>query len=161
MKAKNINGQIKIFNKIPNIWNNILNFNNSTNDLFESEGFYDVIIPAYNENKELSDIYFDSLNKYFTYEVINKTVEQIDFENRIKDWKFLEYSMRIKAPDSLLMQLPGVEVWARYKGLQIVVEGSYVYLYCNVILPEHNTLINSYQELITIENIPTQWTITN
>ncbi len=69
-------------------------------------------------------------------------------------WHHPEFVLRIVAPDMLLIQAPGVETWARYNGLPVVAESGQVYLYCNTILPQHQVLLTTYQEIITIENRP-------
>jgi len=82
MKAININGKIKTFNKIPNVWKdeNGTHINITDGQAF---GFYDVIIPSYSGSyQELGDIYFDSENNVFTY-----PVNTITFEESIEELK--------------------------------------------------------------------------
>ena len=75
MKAKDYNGTIKVYNRVPKSYGNIIGgFNLLSDDDLEGYGFYDVVVPTYDSRiKELGDIYFDSANSQFTYPVNNKT----------------------------------------------------------------------------------------
>lgn len=75
MKAKDYNGTIKVYNRVPKSYGNIIGgFNLLSDDDLEGYGFYDVVVPTYDGRiKELGDIYFDSANSQFTYPVNNKT----------------------------------------------------------------------------------------
>ena len=74
-KAIEINGKIKVYNTLPKSWSNIIGgFHLLSDEQLESYGFYDVVIPDYNNTvEELSAIYFDSDNEIFTYDVSDKT----------------------------------------------------------------------------------------
>ncbi|MFA5636010.1 MAG: hypothetical protein WC977_08890 [Anaerovoracaceae bacterium] len=79
MKAIEINGQIKIYSKLPKTWNNILNFEKVSIELQQQEGFYDVVVPEFNtEFQYLGEIYFDANDEVFTYPVIDITQEELD-----------------------------------------------------------------------------------
>ena len=73
MKAIEINGEIKVYNKLPNSWKGVMgNFSKLSKEEIEEYGFYDLIIPEYNQTiQELGKIYFEN-NKY-CYRVIEKT----------------------------------------------------------------------------------------
>lgn len=75
MKAKDYNGTIKVYNRVPKSYGNIIaGFDLLSDSDLEGHGFYDVVIPTYDSRiKELGDIYFDSDNSQFTYPVSNKT----------------------------------------------------------------------------------------
>ena len=87
MKAIEINGEIKIYNSLPNSWKGVMgNFSKLSNEEIKSYGFYDVVTPDYdNMIQELSDIYFDSDNEVYTYDVSNKT--WIETLNELKENK--------------------------------------------------------------------------
>jgi hypothetical protein len=52
------------------------------------------------------------------------------------------------------MQYPAIETWFRINDLPIVrIEGT-LYCYCNLILPEHQALVNSLQGIVSIEDKP-------
>lgn len=73
MKAKDFNGQIKTWRKLPNVWedeNGVhLNFRKANHASF---GFYDVVTPTYDSiSQRLGAIEFDSENEVFTYPVID------------------------------------------------------------------------------------------
>lgn len=75
MKAKDYNGTIKVYNRVPKSYGNIIGgFDLLSDSDLEGHGFYDVVVPTYDGRiKELGDIYFDSDNSQFTYPVSNKT----------------------------------------------------------------------------------------
>lgn len=76
MRANNINGEIKLFNKLPSTWNGINHymggFASSPVEVLEEEGFYEVVDPQYDPAiEELGELYLED-NKYY-YTVIQKT----------------------------------------------------------------------------------------
>lgn len=75
MKAKDYNGTIKVYNRVPKSYGSIIGgFDLLSDSELEGYGFYDVVMPTYDGRiKELGDIYFDSANSRFTYPVSNKT----------------------------------------------------------------------------------------
>ena len=77
MKAKDFNGTIRTYRRLPNVWeddNGVhLNFRKANHASF---GFYDVVKPSYDSiSQRLGSIEFDSENEVFTYPVID-----IDFD---------------------------------------------------------------------------------
>ena len=77
MKAKDFNGHISTYRRLPNVWedeNGVhLNFRKADHKSF---GFYDVVKPTYDSiSQRLGAIEFDSENEVFTYPVID-----IDFD---------------------------------------------------------------------------------
>lgn len=83
MKALVKNGKIKVYNKLPKIWNTssgqIINFKSSSKETLEQLGFYNVVEPAFDiETQVKGDIYFDSENKVVTYSISN-----IDFNREV------------------------------------------------------------------------------
>lgn len=73
------------------------------------------------------------------------------------DWNYPTYSLRIKAPLQLIMDDIGIKIygWFSINNLPIVNKGDgYVYLYCNEILQEHTTIINSLSGVVIIETKP-------
>ena len=77
MKAKDFNGTIRTYRRLPNVWeddNGVhLNFRKANHASF---GFYDVVKPSYDSiSQRLGTIEFDSENEVFTYPVID-----IDFD---------------------------------------------------------------------------------
>ncbi|MEM4935246.1 MAG: hypothetical protein ABIL39_11640 [candidate division WOR-3 bacterium] len=76
-----LNNEIKLFGSIPKTWNNILNYHLADAQVHYDDGFRDVVQPTYNtETQRKGGIYFDEVNDYFTYEVIDKTIEEIQAE---------------------------------------------------------------------------------
>jgi hypothetical protein len=84
MKAIQINGQIKIYNKLPKSWGKVIGgFNLLSNDELKSYGFYSVIVDDYDSRVEkLGDIYFDANN-----EVFKKDVEDITWNETLAELK--------------------------------------------------------------------------
>ena len=73
MKAKDFNGTIRTYRRLPNVWeddNGVhLNFSKANHASF---GFYDVVKPTYDSiSQRLGAIEFDSDNDVFTYPVID------------------------------------------------------------------------------------------
>jgi hypothetical protein len=76
MRAININGKIKIYNKLPSTWNGkkhyMGGFASSPVEVLEEEGFYEVVGPQYDSaTQELGELYLED-NKYY-YTVNAKT----------------------------------------------------------------------------------------
>ena len=79
MKALVKNGGIAIYKTLPNVWNNILNFRNATDEVLTENGFYDVVKPSYNPMTQTKGgLYFDQANSIVTYDVTD-----IDFDQDI------------------------------------------------------------------------------
>lgn len=73
MKAIEINGNIKTFRRLPNVWEDDnglhLNFRKIADPT--EFGFYDVVTPQYDKVSErLSAMFFDKKKKVFTYDVV-------------------------------------------------------------------------------------------
>ena len=84
MKAININGQIKLYGRLPKSWGNIIGgFNTLSDEEVKEYGFYDVVNPDFdNATQNFGDIYFDSNNEVFTY-----SVEDITFNETLAELK--------------------------------------------------------------------------
>lgn len=80
MKAININGNIKVYNKIPKFWGNTYNYDKLGNNKHIEDGFRDVIIPNLTNSQVLGNIILDQENDVFTYEIIDKTSETLKNE---------------------------------------------------------------------------------
>lgn len=75
MKAIEINGKIKTFNRLPKTWedeNGVhLNFNKVEDA--SAYGFYDVVMPTYDSvTQQISNLHFDKKKKKFVYDVTDK-----------------------------------------------------------------------------------------
>jgi hypothetical protein len=69
-------------------------------------------------------------------------------------WKQPSFAKRIVAPVQLVMQYPAIEAWFRINDLPIIRIESTLFCYCNVILPEHQQLVDSLSGIVSIENRP-------
>ena len=75
MWANNINGEIKVYSKLPSYWDGVklysVGFASMPIEVLEEEGFFPVVDPQIDpETEELGDLYFED-NKYY-YIVIQK-----------------------------------------------------------------------------------------
>lgn len=75
MKAKEINGQIKTYNRLPKSYGNIMGgFDLLPDNELQSFGFYNVVIPDFdNDVQELGDLTFDQNINAYTYQVNDLT----------------------------------------------------------------------------------------
>lgn len=98
MKAIEINGQIKIYDRLPKSWGNVLGgFNLLSDEQLKTYGFYDVVIPDWDSRiEEIGDLYFDAENEIFTKDVSNKTWTQTLAELKEQQIENLKYSANIK-----------------------------------------------------------------
>lgn len=79
MKAIEINGKVKTFNRLPKIWedeNGVhLNFHKIENP--QDFGFFDVVMPSYDSvTQQISNLHFDKKKKAFVYDVTDKEFGQ-------------------------------------------------------------------------------------
>ena len=79
MKAIEINGNIKTYNRLPKTWkddNGVhLNFDKVENP--QDYGFYDVVMPSYDSvTQQISNLHFDGRKKKFVYDVTDKVFSQ-------------------------------------------------------------------------------------
>ena len=79
MKAIEINGNIKTYNRLPKTWkddNGVhLNFDKVENP--QDYGFYDVVMPTYDSvTQQISNLHFDGRKKKFVYDVTDKVFSQ-------------------------------------------------------------------------------------
>jgi hypothetical protein len=99
MRANNINGEIKVFNKLPSTWNGkkhyMGGFASSPVEVLEEEGFFEVVDPNYNPAiEELGELYLED-NKYY-YTVIQKTWSESLAELKEKKLNLLSSDTRSK-----------------------------------------------------------------
>jgi len=93
MKAIEINGEIKIYNKLPNSWKGVMgNFSKLSDEEIKEYGFYDVVTPSFdNQIEELGNMFFKESIDAYTYPVNEKnileTLEQLK-ENKKNQLKF-------------------------------------------------------------------------
>jgi hypothetical protein len=111
-------------------------------------------IPTITSTQKLQDFWEVQNNTHYVlqYVVSDKTQEEL----LIEDWEFSDYAKRIIAPDDLIFQDTGIQMfgWFSINQFPIKKVGEYVRLYCNVILPEHQQIVDNYQGIITIEDRP-------
>ena len=79
MKAIEINGNIKTYNRLPKTWkddNGVhLNFDKVENP--QDYGFFDVVMPTYDSvTQQISNLHFDGRKKKFVYDVTDKVFSQ-------------------------------------------------------------------------------------
>ena len=79
MKAIEINGKVKTYNRLPKNYEvdgtTIVNFNKLSKEEAEGYGFFDVVIPSYDSiTQQISNLHFDG--SVFTYDVTDKEFGQ-------------------------------------------------------------------------------------
>lgn len=159
MKARNENGIIKIYPTVPNIWSNFLNFAQADAAILQAEGFYDLHQPVINSvTQKLGEIYFDEEYGAYTYAVIEKKQSEIDYEAAIGGWHHPEFEKRIVAPALLVNEFPAIGVHMIVNKLPIEpsTDGNTLYLYMDLIRPEHQALVDSLQGVLMVEDRPGQ-----
>lgn len=96
MKANIVNGKITVFHILPDEWKTFLNFKKADENLLRQEGFFDLIIPEYNQlTQDIGEIYFDEGNKVFSYEIIEKVIDIEALLNR-RLFEFEEFQKRFR-----------------------------------------------------------------
>ncbi len=75
--AKEIDGNIKVFYKVPEKWDNDIAFYMRDAAYWNSKGFYEVIEVTPSDTQKRGAIYFDNVNNVFTYPLIAKTPEDL------------------------------------------------------------------------------------
>jgi len=67
------NNEIKRYSVIPECWKNMIGFNQLSTEVHETEGFFPMQMPEIdNDIQKAGELYFNALQKVFTYMVINK-----------------------------------------------------------------------------------------
>ena len=96
MKAIEINGQIKTYDKLPSSWGNVLGgFDLLSDDELKNYGFYNVVIPNYDLRiEDLGELYFDSASEIFTKDVSDRTWVQTLSE--LKQQRIYNFNCDIK-----------------------------------------------------------------
>ena len=81
MKAKEINGKIQTYNRLPRNLTidgtTIVNFNKLSDKEAQEYGFFDVVMPTYDSvTQQISNLHFDGRKKKFVYDVTDKVFSQ-------------------------------------------------------------------------------------
>ena len=79
MKAIEINGKIKTFNRLPKTWEdeNGVHLNFDKVEDASAYGFFDVVMPSYDSvTQQISNLHFDGRKKKFVYDVTDKEFGQ-------------------------------------------------------------------------------------
>ena len=95
MIANNINGTIRIFNKIPKTFilkPNVFGYDKLDTSVHYEDGFRELVTPTLEANQYLTTLYFDAENDVYTYEVETYTDEEIAKQK--EDSEFQQYQIR-------------------------------------------------------------------
>ena len=79
MKAIEINGKIKTYNRLPKTWDSNGTTINNFHKIEDASvyGFYDVVMPSYDSvTQQISNLHFDKKKKKFVYDVTDKEFSQ-------------------------------------------------------------------------------------
>ena len=115
------------------------------------------IAPAHSEAQKFSDTWAVDLTA-LTYSQSWNVIDKTAYELAMEGWQHTEFAKRIIAPIQLIMEDIGIKMfgWFQVNNFPIVSKGNELHLYCNTILPEHQSAIDYFQGLITVEDRPTQ-----
>ncbi len=83
-------------------------------------------------------------------DIIESMYDFLDDES----WHYPDLLKRIVAPIELANEYPQIKVWFDLRKLPVVVVEDTVYLYCNYIEPNHQSLVDGL-EFVTVEDKPT------
>tara|TARA_B100001059_G_C17582722_1_gene450679 strand:- start:293 stop:748 length:456 start_codon:yes stop_codon:yes gene_type:complete len=105
MKAIEINGEIKVYNSLPNSWKGVMgNFSKLSDEEIKAYGFYDVIQPEYDPIiEELGALYLKDNKYYYTVnaktwsktvaELKEEKINQLNYNTKaeleITDWYYI------------------------------------------------------------------------
>jgi hypothetical protein len=111
MRAININGEIKIFNKLPSTWNGkkyyMGGFASSPVEVLEEEGFFEVVDPQYDPAiEELGELYLEDNKYYYTVnaKTWSETLAELK-ENKINNLQYYTNSELAKTDWYYIRQL--------------------------------------------------------
>ena len=98
MKAIQINGQIKTYNRLPKSWDKVIGgFDLLSNDELKYYGFYSVVIDNHDSRVEkLGDIYFDADNEIFKRDKENLTWDETLAELKARQIEVIKDEVRNK-----------------------------------------------------------------
>ena len=80
MIANTINEVIKIYNSIPKVFElkpNVFGYDKLDPEVHYEDGFRELVKPEITDDQYLADVFFDAINDYYTYNVVNYTPEEI------------------------------------------------------------------------------------
>jgi len=100
-------------------------------------------------------IYLDD-NKELIWKFLNPLKDTNDLNFHPGSWKYPKYLKRIIAPKELVMEDMGIKMlgWFIINDFPVYKEENMVHLYCNIILEEHNIIIENLEGVITVEDKP-------
>jgi hypothetical protein len=115
--------------------------------------------PSYNEETQRLtsswEVNTTTLQYIQSWQVVDKT----QYEIAMEDWKYTEYLKRIIAPKQLLFDDIGIKMygWFQLNNLPVeLIDDTYIYLWCNEILPEHQAIVDNLQGVIVIQDRPVE-----
>ncbi len=82
---------------------------------------------------------------------------EINYNNALLNWPYPKWEKRIVAPIQLAMHDVGAKmyVWFQLMGFPVErADEQTVHLYCNTILPEHQSIVDELGDAVTIEERP-------
>ena len=116
--------------------------------------------PGYDKNTQMISSHWvaDVEEELYTQEWTVHDIPQseINYNNALQDWPYPLWRKRIVAPIELGMDEIGsrMYVWFQLNRFPINTVGTNVHLYCNVILPQHQEIIDALAETISVEERP-------
>ena len=124
------------------------------NDGLRERPYQTTAIPLYNpDTQRVVDLGYLYTKKTDSYVQKWEVLALSPYELAVRDWPHLEYAMRIVAPIALGEKYPGIKIHFELTGLPVEVKNGLVYMYCNIILASHETIINENSDRIFVEQI--------
>ena len=117
MIANEINGKIRIFNKIPKVFElkpNVFNYDKLDAEVHYADGFRELVTPTLEVNQYLTTLYFDSENDIYTYEVEAYSDEDIRLQEN--ESEYLKYQERVSKGKEKYLKLCGEFRLSRDRG---------------------------------------------
>ena len=113
--------------------------------------------PVFTETQKISSTW-EADSTALTYKQVWQVTDKTVYEIAMEGCQHPQFAKRIIAPIQLIMEDVGIKMygWFQINSFPIENKGSVLHLYCNVILAEHQSAIDYFQGLITIEDRPTE-----
>ena len=113
--ANKINGEIKIFNFLPNKFGTCVGgYNKLSSERHKLDGFKEFISVVFdNKTHKIGEVYYDELNDNYKNSIISKTVEEIQSDLLIS--KRVDRNMLLE--DGVIVESNGVNYWFNEKFL--------------------------------------------
>lgn len=119
--------------------------------------------PAYDQDTQKISTYYAADILAGTYskqwKITAKTLEEIEFDQKVQVWPAREWNKRIVISLAALYSNASLKeftteltLWWTLNGFRQEIRDGYAYFYCNLILPEHQAIVDAFSAVISIED---------